>query len=293
MKAQRTNWGTEDTFKYEICKEQYYIPIHFHQFAELVLMLDGEMKVTVNGRTEMLRTGQFTFVFPYQAHSFQAEREVFLVIYTFSPSLLTDFFRNAEGKAGEHAVFNASPMSRQMFVDYATEEGNFARESFYAVLSCLYMMLADFSRQVRLVECSYDSHVLSRVVRYVNDHFAEPLSLQSVAHEVGYSPNYLSHCFKISLGLNFCTLLACIRVEYAKTLLTKTAKSMLEIGLESGFGSERSFHRQFKNITGTTPGEYRTQRSVQVTMHRDDEHEQYLFPDTLDVYRETRKKQQA
>lgn len=193
MKAQRTNWGTEDTFKYEICKEKYYIPIHFHQFAELVLMLDGEMKVTVNGRTEMLRTGQFTFVFPYQAHSFQAEREVFLVIYTFSPSLLTDFFR----------------------------------------------------------------------------------------------------CFKISLGLNFCTLLACIRVEYAKTLLTKTAKSMLEIGLESGFGSERSFHRQFKNITGTTPGEYRTQRSVQVTMHRDDEHEQYLFPDTLDVYRETRKKQQA
>ena len=289
MKPQRTNWGYGDTFKFEVCNQVYNVQLHFHQFAELVLMLDGETEITVNGHHETLRAGQFAFVFPYQAHSFCSESENFLVIYTFSPSLIADFFRNAEGKRGEHTVFNASSLSQHMFVEYATKDGIFAEESGYSVLSCLYMMLADFVRQVSLEDETCDSHALSRVVDYVNGHFPEQLSLESVAHETGYSANYLSHCFKASLGLNFCTLLACIRIEYAKTLLTKTDKSLLEISLESGFGSERSFYRQFRNITGKTPGDYRAQRSIRVAMHRDLERERHPYAYMLEEYLNKRK----
>jgi len=51
--------------------------------------------------------------------------------------------------------------------------------------------------------------------------------------------------------------LACLRIERARALITSTNKSNSEICYECGFGSERSYIRQFKSIMGFTPSEYR------------------------------------
>lgn len=47
-------------------------------------------------------------------------------------------------------------------------------------------------------------------------------------------------------------------------MLSETKKSSLEIALECGFGSERNFNRQFKNITGLTPKQYKKSNEVTV-----------------------------
>ena len=49
-----------------------------------------------------------------------------------------------------------------------------------------------------------------------------------------------------------------IRIESAKKLLRETQKTMLEIIAECGFGSDRSFYRQFKEAVGESPYKYRT-----------------------------------
>ena len=89
------------------------------------------------------------------------------------------------------------------------------------------------------------------------EHFTEPITLDSVANALGYSANYLSHCIQKLYGLNFCTALSSLRIERARSLLTSSDKSITEICYESGFGSERSFLRQFKSIMGFSPSEYR------------------------------------
>ena len=57
--------------------------------------------------------------------------------------------------------------------------------------------------------------------------------------------------------MNFSTLLSMIRLDEAKTLLKNTKRSVLEISMECGFGSERAFYRQFKAISGISPNDYR------------------------------------
>jgi len=102
------------------------------------------------------------------------------------------------------------------------------------------------------------------MVAYMNEHYTSQLSLDDVARAIGYSANYLSHCIKKRFSFGYPTLLSCIRVERAKTLLAETKKSSLEIAFECGFGSERNFNRQFKNITGSTAKKYK--KSTEVTV---------------------------
>lgn len=224
-------------------------------------MLNGEMDITVGGRTETLRSGQLALIFPFHMHSYRSERKNKFVIFTFSPSIVSDFMKNTKGKIGEKTVFTPTNSTRAMFGERLVNE---LELSLYSIRACLYAALSDFTAQVELVSASTDNNMLSKVLTYINEHFAEPITLTDMARSIGYSANYLSHCIKRSFDLNFRSLLACVRTENAKSLLSETDRSVLDIALESGFGSERSFHRQFKSVTKRTPCEYRNENQLRV-----------------------------
>lgn len=266
MYVQSSNFGKDSLFAYQFKDYMYNFPQHIHQLAELVLMREGELTVTVGNRSETLRAGQFAFIFPLQMHGYYSESDTKLVIYTFSPSVTPDFFEGTGGKVGERTVFDASPATLKLFEDRLINEKDL---SVYSIRSCLYSVFCDYTAQVKLTEGIADKGVLNKVISYMNTNFKDPLSLTELASKVGYSSNYLSHCISKSFGFNYATLLACLRVEHAKSLLTQSDSSILEIALECGFGSERSFHRQFKAITGRSPSNYRAERQFKVLKRLD------------------------
>ena len=85
----------------------------------------------------------------------------------------------------------------------------------------------------------------------------KPLQMSAVAKTLGYSESYFSRAINKTAGFGFNTLLATMRIENAKKLLRETEKTILDIIIECGFGSERSFYRQFKEMTGISPLKYR------------------------------------
>ena len=194
-------------------------------------------------------------------HQYSSERVNKFVIYTFSPSFISDYLALAKGKIGERSVFKADSSTFELFVSRFIESSDY---SLYSIRSCLYAMISDFSKQVPLCEVKSDMGALEKMVAYMNVNYTSPISLETVAREIGYSANYLSHCIKKRFSFGFPTLLSCIRIEKAKTLLSETKKSSLEIAFECGFGSERNFNRQFKSITGLTAKGYKKSNSVTV-----------------------------
>lgn len=262
MRIQRHNFGKDNVFGYQLHEEKYNFHQHIHQFVELTLVLEGELQITVGDRVpERARAGDFIMIFPFQTHKYASDRVNKFVIYTFSPSLIADFIESAKGKVGERSVFHANKSTFDLFTSRLLDEKDF---SIYSIRSCLYAMLSDFSAKVDLCDSKADGSAIEKLVRYVNENYTEPIPLEVVAKEIGYSGNYLSHCIKKSFSFGYPTLLACIRVENAKKLLLETKLSSLEIALECGFGSERSFNRQFKHITGMTPKGYKTSTKMTV-----------------------------
>ena len=126
-----------------------------------------------------------------------------------------------------------------------------------SVQSFLYSILSDFTSQINIVDKTESDILLVRAIDYMKKNKSRNLKMSSVAKALGYSGSHFSHAINKTAGLGFNTLLAMIRVESSKQLLRETNKTILEIILECGFGSERSFYRQFKEMTGESPLKYR------------------------------------
>ena len=263
MKIQRCNFGKDRAFGYQLHEECYNFSLHVHQFVELVLVLEGELSVSVSGREyECAKAGEFILVFPFQTHKYTSAAVSKFVIYTFSPSLIADFIESVKGRVGDRSVFSADRSTYELF--FARLLSDKADFSFYSIRSCLYAMLSDFCASVELSENLSDSTVLEKMVMYMNENYTSDIPLVKVAKEIGYSSNYLSHIIKKSFSFGYPTLLACIRIEHAKKEILDSKRTSLEISLECGFGSERNFNRQFKHITGMTPKSYKISTDMTV-----------------------------
>ncbi len=273
MITQRRNFGAGTAFSHHRHVEQYRWPLHLHQYAELVFIRQGELFVTVDGRQQRAEGGDFIFILPFRPHSYRSNKVSDFTIYTFSPSLIADFLDANRGLVGSSSVFSASDASRVLFEKRFIEDGDYSE---YSVKSCLFSMLCDFERQVELVRDEGESrHVLVKLINYLSEDLASNPSLTDAAKAIGYSANYISHVVKKSLGFGYLGLLGLLRIEEAKSMLASTKKASAEIWAECGFGSERTFHRQFKKITGASPSEYR--RTAGVKVINNDE----IWPETV------------
>lgn len=254
MRIMGTNFGSKAAFRHHIYNKVYKVSNHIHQYAELIFMLEGEMRITIDDKDEYIHAGEAAFIFPFQAHWMSSKSTNKLAMYLFSPTTVASFMKKYEGYVGERAVFKPSESTLSVFREKILDNEDF---TLYNVKGFLYLALDDYLSKISLRKSIGGTTVVSKVIAYMNEHFTEPITLESVAGALGYSANYLSHCIQKLYGLNFCTILASLRIERARYLITSGDKTMAEICYECGFGSERSFLRQFKSIMGFSPSEYR------------------------------------
>lgn len=103
---------------------------------------------------------------------------------------------------------------------------------------------------------------ISFILDYVENRYAEDLSLELLADKLNLSVAYLSVYIKEKTGTNFSEHLNAIRIRKAKELLTEHNLSVQEIGLQIGYQNVTSFIRMFKKMTGIPPGEYRKSKRM-------------------------------
>ncbi|MCM8557054.1 helix-turn-helix domain-containing protein [Sphingomicrobium sediminis] len=88
--------------------------------------------------------------------------------------------------------------------------------------------------------------------------YLEPgLSLDDVTRRAASNSTYVSRSINEGLGVNFSELVNGLRVDHAKQQMRTSGQTILEIALDSGFGSKASFNRVFRDLTGQTPSQYR------------------------------------
>jgi AraC family transcriptional regulator, transcriptional activator FtrA len=107
-----------------------------------------------------------------------------------------------------------------------------------------------------------ESARLSKLMDWVRQHLTAPHTLPSLAKKAAMSTRTLQRQFQESMGLSPLDWLTRERVAAAKDILETTQKHTAGIAELAGFGSEESFRRHFKNITGVTPMAYRKQFSA-------------------------------
>ena len=92
---------------------------------------------------------------------------------------------------------------------------------------------------------------------YIEQHYAEEITLNLIAEKAHVNPAYLSTIFKENTGVNYSAYLTSVRVERAKRLLEQLDMNLSQIANAVGYSSTRYFSRTFEQETGMKPSEYR------------------------------------
>lgn len=102
-----------------------------------------------------------------------------------------------------------------------------------------------------------DSTVVRQVVRYLEQNYADPLSLSELAKQYRFSTGYFSSLIKKKAGKSYSELLISIRMEKATALLRSTNKSIEEIAQEIGYDDYFYFNKLYKKVNGITAAAFR------------------------------------
>lgn len=99
---------------------------------------------------------------------------------------------------------------------------------------------------------------IRRVKSYLDAHFREKITLESVAAHFYVDKHYLARRFKAEYGTTVTHHIHHLRITQAKWMLRFTDKTVEQIGLECGAAELPYFSRLFKKLEGISPTEYRS-----------------------------------
>ena len=108
---------------------------------------------------------------------------------------------------------------------------------------------------------------LLSVFQYMEDHY-DTVTLYSLAEHFHYSTTYLSKLIHQSMGMSFREILITLRMDHAKLMLKETDRSVIDISGSLGYKNPENFSRNFKEITGLSPRDYRKKYAKGLTKTR-------------------------
>ncbi|MFB9274068.1 response regulator [Cohnella cellulosilytica] len=101
------------------------------------------------------------------------------------------------------------------------------------------------------------SPVIKQVLRHIQEHYAEPMTLKSLGQTYHIHPNYLGQLFHKQTGETFADYINKFRIGKAKELLLESPLKVNEIARQVGYWEIGYFYKQFKKHVGIVPSEYK------------------------------------
>ena len=105
-----------------------------------------------------------------------------------------------------------------------------------------------------------DANARSKIqmaIGYIQEHFAENLTINVLAEHYGMSPNYFSSMFKKEMSRSAVNYITELRINQARELLYHSELSVVDISKKVGYEDSQYFFRVFKKYLGMTPLQYR------------------------------------
>ncbi len=237
----------------------YNWPAHFHSYIEFAFCLSGKQKIRVGENIYTLKKGDAVAIFPYAVHEYieypasdyEPTKMVSLICDT---GLLSQSLPDIITKVPKTPFITGDTISETVLfaIDKITSTQNETE-----MLGWTYIILSHILGVLEFTPVEVNSELPSKIIAYIDGHFTENLSINSVAKEFGYHPSYIAHLFCDRLKLPFKTYLGILRSEYAAKQIRTTKKSLTEIAFESGYNSINTFCRNFKKHFFETPSGYR------------------------------------
>ncbi len=222
---------------------------HMHTAFELILVTEGDLICTMAGRDYRVGAGQAILIPPNRLHSFTTEHYSKDWLLIFSTDFVASFYRTIKDMTFADPVF---PCTEGILSEFDWHDQLFLQKALlYHICGIAYQHSGLVPLQGR------NELLIQNIALYVQDHYSEELTLESLSKALGYHSCYLSGFINQNFGMNFRTLVNRYRISAAEDLLQNSDATISEIAVASGFATIRSFNRAFEKIRGICPRDSR------------------------------------
>lgn len=244
--------------------------MHWQDDVEVLVINRGEVEVTLDSVQMKLRAGDVVWINPGQLHGFQglstdAQCDIFIfpiqhLLFEAEDHDQQNLLRPlAEGKLGFPAIMPEDEMIRMMLrqIVMLHKERPVAYEMLTkALLLQLTGRLAQVNAFVPHQPAKHDD-ACKQILAYIQQHYAEKITVSDIAEAVAISPTYFSAFFQKHFFRRFTDYLRSYRIEQVCAMLTGTSMSVTDIALAAGFNSGSHLIQNFREVKGVTPLAYR------------------------------------
>lgn len=121
----------------------------------------------------------------------------------------------------------------------------------------LYELSEVLSSDIKMDSLSNSNHVIQEIIKYVDEHYSEPISSKTVADYFYFNPSYFSRLFRTNMSIKFTSYLTNVRLEKAEEMMRTGNMRTSDIATAVGFNDARYFYKIYKQLRGITPKQYR------------------------------------
>ncbi|WP_435921343.1 helix-turn-helix domain-containing protein [Paenibacillus sp. DYY-L-2] len=281
------NWFTSDEqfpFYIQYGGHEEDTSHHRHaDFSELVIVLNGHATHVVNSEESFIKKGNAFVINGRTAHSYKDPHDFKICNIMFKSEMLKSAGQDLRISNGFQALFILEPFYRNIhayksklnmsissleyvssLVSVMIEEYQNKLQGYQTMLASRFMELVVYlSRQYDNQEKGVDNSLmhLANAISYIEEHYLEPVSLDTIASKSGISVRHLNRIFQAYYQTTPIAYLQRLRAERACTLLKRTTLPVTQISFECGFNDSNYFARLFKKLYGVSPKSYRKQHS--------------------------------
>lgn len=241
---------------------------HFHAEYELFYVLRGNPVLTANEIRYQLAKDDFFLINTGWMHGWSGEGNILTGSILIDIEHLSALFGNTpvlfsccSTTLRPEDADEIRKLVYQLFTYSHADEG-LGRLMFNG-LSCqfLYLMTSRYlaKKNDPMWNLPHDGPVKRTydILRYMNESYAQTITLGSLAEQLNLSVPYLSKLFKEQFGSTFLSYLQALRLKHATEEILHTEKTLTRIALDNGFPNSASFIRTFRQANGISPGEFR------------------------------------
>ena len=241
---------------------------HYHEFCKLLLLVSGSGGYWIEGQRYALQPGDAVLVGSGCVHrpEFDDGSPYERIIIYISPEFLrrssssdcdlTDCF------SGRHShVLRPAPGSRRLIALAQELEAELSGDAYGRVIvssSLLLRLLVQISRDLRQGDALRPGPTrpkddrAARIIRYIDEHLTEELSVDAVAERFYLSKFHMMRLFRAGTGISINAYITQRRLMLARDLVAG-GMSATESCFRAGFGSYSAFTRAYGKFFGTTP----------------------------------------
>lgn len=243
--------------------------IHTHERElELLYVYSGEGEYTVNSRSYYVHLGDMVICNANILHGEDPRQKRKMRSYSIALTAVS-----VDGLPDNHLIPDSSnpvvncgnltemigPMMRLIYLLFSPQRhlSQVCQHMALAILLLTYDLIKqrESGSLQRITEP--DSILAKRIQRYLDEHYNEPLTLQSVSEALHISAYYLAHIFKEEIGMPPMQYVTKRRMGEAQTLLMDTNLAIADIADQLGYGNPWNFSTAFNKLVGMSPSQYR------------------------------------